>query len=130
MKALLCIACLFIPSILFSQDSLSQAVGPNGGIVKKAENYYIEIKNVPEMSFYAYLLDKELKIISNKGVLCNAEFFFPDNTSLKVPLKPAPGEAFTADVASGYDACEITFYVLDKHVFARFKNISSIVQKK
>lgn len=129
MKIILYLAAFLISGNLVSQDS-PQLLGPNGGIVKKAGDYYIEVKNVPEMNFYAYLLDKELKIISNKNVSCNAEFFFPDSTSLKIQLRPAVVDAFLADVASGYDACEITFDIADTRVFARFINLSSIVQKK
>lgn len=129
MKTMVCMICFFLPGILFSQDSLSQSLGPNGGIIKKVENYYIEIKNVPEINFYAYLIDKELKIISNKNISCTAEFFYPDRASLKVQLRPVPGDAFMADVASGYNACEIVFGAFGTTILARFKHLSSVVRK-
>lgn len=130
MKIILFVAALLISEILVSQDGPSQLLGPNGGIVRKAGDYYIEVKNFPEMNFYAYLLDKELKNIGNKALTCNAEFFFPDSTSLEVKLRHASEGIFMADLASGYDACEITFDVFGTPVFARFKNISSIAHKK
>lgn len=106
------------------------SVGPHGGIVKKAEGFYIEMENNPDTTFFAYLLNKKLKTISNKGISGEVKFFFPDSTALNVELKPAPGNAFTAKPVPGFNSCKITFLVFGKSVSAPFEKESQTAQKK
>lgn len=104
--------------------------GTHGGVVKKAEGFYIEMKNNPDTSFSVYLLNKKLRTVSNKGISGEVKFFFPDSTTLDVPLKPVAGNAFTARVIPGYYSCKITFHVFGKEVSAAFDRESQTAQKK
>jgi hypothetical protein len=106
------------------------AEGPHGGIVKSAEGYYIEMKNNPDTSFFAYLLDKKQMTISNKGVSGQVKFFFSDNTAMDVQLKPAAENSFTARITPGFYACKITFHVLGKDVSALFEKQNQIAEQK
>lgn len=108
----------------------TQAEGPHGGIVKKAEGYYIEMKNNPDTSFFAYLLSKKQKTISNQNISGEVQLFFPDSTTLDVKLTPIAGNGFTAKVLTGFYACKITFHVFEKEVSAQFEKQSQIVQRK
>lgn len=115
--------------VLLSLDS-PPTQGPHGGTVKKAGDFYIEMKNNPDTSFFAYLLNKKLKTVSNKGISAEVKLFFPDSTALDVPLKPVAGNAFTAKIIPGFSTCKITFLVFGKEVSALFDKETQIVQKK
>ncbi|MBI4944969.1 MAG: hypothetical protein HY840_01055 [Bacteroidetes bacterium] len=104
------------------------SLGPHGGTVKHAGNYNIEMKN-PYGNFYAYLLDKKLKPISNKGVSCEVKFFFSDNTNTDAVLKPQGDDAFFAETMFQYQSCRITFNVFGNVVSAQFSNETPMVQK-
>jgi uncharacterized protein YxeA len=121
---LLLIALLFLIGFEFYQPS----VGPHGGIVKLAENYNIEMKN-PYGNFYAYLLDKKLKPVSNKGISCEVKFFFADNTNMDAVLKPQGDDSFFTETTARYQSCRVTFNVFGKIVSAKFENENPMVQK-
>jgi hypothetical protein len=88
------------------------------------------MKNEPDTSFSAYLLDKNLKTIGSKDISGEVKFFLADSTAIDVVLKPAAGNSFIAKVAPGFYACKITFHVSGKDVSASFEKQSQIVQKK
>ncbi len=120
---------LLITTTLLSLHSPTSE-GPHGGVIKKSEGYYIEMKNNPDTSFFAYLLSKKLKTVSNKGISGEVKLFFPDSTALNVELKPIAGDAFTAKVVPGFYSCKITFNVFGKSVSAPFDKENQIVQKQ
>ena len=107
--ALLILAILTLIGFVYSQPT----VGPNGGTVKKAENYNIEMKH-SYGNLYAYLLDKKLKPINNKGISCEVKFFLADNTDMDVVLKPQGDYSFFAETNIQYQSCKITFNVFGK----------------
>jgi hypothetical protein len=108
----------------------SAIIGPHDGIVKEAGDYNIEIKN-SEPTLYAYLLDKKLKPIANKGILCEARFLFSDSTNVNIHLKPYGNEGFSMESSAlKYNSYRIYFNVNGKMVSAQFENESLIVEKK
>jgi len=120
---------LFFVMAVLVAGVASKKQGPHGGVVKRAENYFIEMKSA-DRKLYVYLLEKGLKTISNKGLLAEADFFFPDSTVQNVPLKPENYEAFVCETPLNYHACKITFKVAGKLVFAKFNNPLKIVRHK
>ncbi len=105
-----------------------QVQGPHGGIVKKADNYFIEITN-PDKFFFVYLLDKNSKTISNKGISADVKFFLPDSSIFNVQLKPSADDAFTGSGVPEFYACRVTFNVFGKSVSAKFENMASVAKK-
>lgn len=124
-SALFSLACV----LLLSLNAPPNQQGPNGGAIKTAEGYFIELKNNPDTTFVTYLLDKKLKTISNKGISGEVKFFFPDSTALDVPLRPVSGNGFAARIAPGFHACKVIFHVLEKDISASFLKEEQIVQK-
>lgn len=123
---------LFLTAVLISFNFLesSSATGPHGGNVKSAGEYYIEMKH-SSFDFYAYLLDKKMKPISNKGISCEAKFVFSDSTLINVPLKPLGEDGFsTKSGAIAFSSCRIFFNVFGVYVSAEFENENPIVQEK
>ena len=117
---------LFFITLTVIARIVAKPHGPHGGIVQKAGEYYIEMKN-PEKKFYAYLLDKKFKTISNKDVSGNARFLFSDSTTFDIPLKPAEENAFTCVVPGDFYKCKITFAVSGNSISAKFDNPKQIV---
>jgi hypothetical protein len=102
--------------------------GPHGGIVKPAGSYQIEMKN-PYGNLYAYLLDVESKPIRNKRITCSVRYYFPDNTTTDVDLKPYGEDGFTTETTIKFYLCKVTFNLQGKSVSAKFENENPIVQK-
>jgi hypothetical protein len=117
---------LFFATLTLIARIVAKPHGPHGGTVQKAGEYYIEMKT-PEKKFYAYLLDKKFKTISNKDLSGNARFFFPDSTTFDIPLKPAEENAFTCLVPGNFYACNITFNFMGNSISAKFSNPKQIV---
>ena len=115
--------------LLVSLNLFQSPNGPHGGVVKPAGNYQIEMKN-PYGNLYAYLLDVESKPIRNRRVTCNVRYYFPDNTTTDVDLKPFGDDGFTAETTIKFYSCKITFNLQGKSVSAKFENENPIVQKK
>lgn len=115
---------------LTSLNVFQTSMGPHDGIVKKAENYNIEMKS-SYGNFYAYLLDEKCKPLSNKKIFCEVRFFYPDKTSADIQLKPFGSDGFTiASTVIEFYSCKITFNVLGKSVVAKFENENQIVERK
>ena len=112
---------------LVSWNKLS-STGPHGGTLKKAGNYFIEMKTV-EKFFYAYLLDKKLKSIDNKNVSGEVKFFMSDSTNFNVSLKRNTDDAFTCENLARSNSCKITFLVFGNSVSAKFENSALLVEK-
>ena len=123
---------LFFPAAitLFALPVASLSEGPHGGILKSADEYYIEMKNNPDTSFYVYLLDNKLRTISNKDISGEVKLFFSDNTSMDVRLTPSVENSFTAVITPGFYACKIIFHVSGKDVSAPFEKQSQIADQK
>ena len=130
MKKIIAHAFFLLTVIFLISMTGSLPQGPHDGVLKKAEGFYIEMKNNPDTSFFAYLLNKKLKTISNKGISGEVKFFFPDSTVLNAELKPAARNAFTAKPVSGFYGCKITFVVFGKSVSALFEKENQTAQKK
>lgn len=120
---------LLLSIILIALNYSQTVIGPHDGIVKPAGEYNIEL-NSTYPAFFAYLLDKKNKPISNSRIICEAEFLFPDSTKISAPLKPMgeDGFALDSDVHKFY-SCKISFYVFGKMVSAQFENENAIVKK-
>jgi hypothetical protein len=103
--------------------------GPHGGVVKKAGNYYIEMKN-PENYFSVYLLDRKLKTIKDKVDLAEVRFFMSDSTTLDVKLTPSPGNAYATKSIPGFVSCKITFKVSGNEISAMFENHAQVAELK
>lgn len=107
---------------------LSHPRNPHDGVIRKAGNYFIEMKT-GEKKLYAYLLDKKLKLIDATGVTGEARFLFPDSTDVNVPLTLLGKDTFTCETPAGYSACRITFNIKGKSVFANFGAPAEVVLK-
>ncbi len=116
--------------VLYSLDTYQSPSGPHGGDVKQAENFNIEMKaSFP--SIYVYLLDQKLKPINNKGITCEIKFFFPDDTSTDLELKPFQDDGFIMESSKiVYNFCIVTFNVFGKSVSAKFEKESTVVREK
>ena len=129
MKAILnflVLPCLLITPIAVD---LMQTGGPHGGVLKKSNNYYIEMKTVDNF-FYTYLLDGKQKVISSKNLSCNVRFFLADSTDLILQLKPFDN-GFKGENIQGYRYCKITFNVDEKTTeSALFENQKPVVNKE
>jgi hypothetical protein len=115
--------------LLVSLNIPQTSVGPHGGIVKVAGNYNIEMKS-PYGNLYTWILDYKLSPLNNKGVTCEARFYFSDNTIVDTRLKPFGEDGFTTTTANDFLSCRITYKVAGKSVSAKFENENVIVQKK
>ena len=115
--------------LLVSQNPFRSSTGPHGGIVKPAGNYQIEVNN-PYGNLYAYLLDIESKPIKNKKITCSVRYYFPDDTTTDMDLKPFGDDGFMTETTIKFYSCKITFNLQGKSVSAKFENESQIVQKK
>lgn len=102
--------------------------GPHNGIVKRVDNYCIEMKSV-DRKLFVYLLDKKLHTLSNRDMTAEAVFIFPDNTSMSITLKPDVDDAFTCEAPSDYNSCKINFNRQGKTISAGFSNPVKVVKK-
>ena len=114
---------------LHAQNIVAPAAGPHGGTVKNAGGYNIEMHySYPDI--FAYLLTKDLKSISNKGILCNVKFILPDNTSVETDLKPFGDDGFTTNSCPLlFNATKINFNLSGKYISTKFENDNPIVEK-
>jgi hypothetical protein len=115
--------------LLVSLNVFQSPFGPHGGMVKDAGEYQIEMKN-PYGKLYAFLLDKAYTPIKNKRISCSARYYFPDNTTTDVDLKPFGEDGFVTETTIKFNLCKITFNLQGKSVSAKFENENPIVQKK
>lgn len=102
---------------------LSQPIlGPHGGTIKQTGNYYIQVKtSYPYL--YAFLLDKEIKPISNKGISCEARFIFADHTDMKVALTTFEEDGFSTRLTTQeFISSQIYFNGNGISVTAQFEN--------
>lgn len=123
------LAFLYCILIAFVSWSKTQAKGPHGGILKKTQGYFIEI-NTPGKFIYAYLLDKKLKTINDKELVCEVKFSLPDSTSFNLKLKPTTDGGFMGDNLNGFNNCLITFTAFGNSISARYENASILVVEK
>jgi len=104
--------------------------GPHGGTLKKAENFYIEMRN-PYDHFYAFLYNRMMKPVSNKNIFCSVRFYYNDSTSTDMVLEPFEEDGFvSASTVPNYVTCKVMFNVQGKTVEAKFDNTTYIVKKK
>jgi ABC-type cobalt transport system substrate-binding protein len=128
-KIILIILLLILAAMLISLNYFQSSTGPHQGTVKKAGEYNIEVKN-SYTNFYAYLLDKKSKPISNKGISCEVKFVFGDHTGISIPLIPYKDDGFTTeDVVPEFYSCSVNFNVMGKLISAKFENENTIAQK-
>ena len=105
-------------------------LGPHGGRVKEAGIFNIETKNTVT-DLYAFLLDKKLKPIANKGISCSGKFILTDSTSVIIPLRPLGEDGFSMSLGSlRYASCRISFNVSGKIYSTLFENENLIATKK
>lgn len=110
----------------FSESSL----GPHGGVVKQAGNYYIELKTESPY-LYTFLLDKNTKSVSNKDVFCEARFVFSDKTDLNVTLLSYLTDGFsTRMVTEDYSSVQIYFNFHGEAITTQFENENLIASHK
>jgi hypothetical protein len=121
-------ALFFIAAVLVSWYSLTDN-GPHGGALKKSGDYYIEMKN-PEGYFFAYLLDKKLKTISDKNLSADVRFFMPDSTVVDVKLARGSDKSYTAKSIPGFIACKIIFKAGKSEISATFENGDKVAELK
>lgn len=101
-----------------------------GGRLQQVDDFYIEMK-ISSPEFYAYLLNKQCKPISNKGGSCEIRLFFPDSTDLEVTLKPFKEDGFRMESSvSGYQSYRVMFKAFGKTISAKFENENAIAHEK
>jgi hypothetical protein len=121
---------LLLTLALVALGFLKPSGGPHGGDIKTAGDYHIEMKAIYPY-FYAYLLDGKMRPFSNKGVLCEVKFKFPDDIEIKAFLKPYGEDGFFLESgALNYYSCKIYFNVFGKYVSASFENQNSLLVKQ
>ena len=121
---------LVITTAFISMDKFQVTTGPHGGRLQQAEKFNIET-NVSNLEFYAYLLDKQYKPVSNKGVTCKIRFLFPDSTNIDVSLKPYQEDGFRIESSvAGYHSYRVIFNAFGENISAKFENQIAIVQEK
>ncbi|HXB41854.1 MAG TPA: hypothetical protein VNZ49_15035 [Bacteroidia bacterium] len=108
---------------------LSKPKNSHDGTLKKAGNYFIEMKNAGK-KIYAYLLDKKLKLADTKNTSGEVKLLFADSTYLYIPLQLQKDTAFTCEAPTGFYLCKITFKVAGKIISAKFENQDKFVLKK
>jgi hypothetical protein len=119
---------VFLATVLVSWYCLTDN-GPHGGTLKKSGDYYIEMKN-PEGYFFAYLLDKKLKTISDKNLTADVRFFMPDSTVVDIKLSPGSDKSYTAKSIPGFIACKIIFKAGKNEISATFENGEQVAEAK
>ncbi len=121
---------LVITTAFISIDKFQVTTGPHGGRLQQAENFNIET-NTSNSEFYAYLLNKQYKPVSNKGVTCKIRFLFPDSTNIDVTLMPYKEDGFRIESSvAGYHSYWVIFHAFGKNISAKFENQIAIVQEK
>jgi hypothetical protein len=122
---------LFSIAVAFvSFNKFQSVVSPHGGRVKPAGEYNIEMKNVYP-NLYTFLLDKNNKPISNKGIVCKAKFIFLDSTTLDIPLRPFEKDGFSGELNTlSFYSCRIYYDISGKSISANFETENQIVEKK
>lgn len=121
---------LVMTTAFVSMDKFQVITGPHGGRLQEADKFNIEV-NTTYSEFYAYLLNKQYKPISNKGVTCKIRFLFPDSTNLDVNLKPYQEDGFRIESSvSGYHSYRVIFNAFGKNISAKFENQIAEMQKK
>ncbi len=120
------LAFLYCILIAFVSWSKTQARGPHGGIIKRTQNYVIEI-NTPGKFIYAYLLDRKLNTINDKELACDVKFSLSDSTSFNLKLKPTNDGGFMGENLNGFNGCVVTFTAFSKTITARYENASILV---
>ena len=121
---------LVITTAFISMDTFQETTGPHGGRLQQVEKFNIEVNTV-NSEFYAYLLNKQYKPISNNGVTCKVRFLFPDNTDIEVSLKPYQEDGFRIEsIVSGYHSYRVIFNAFGENISAKFENQIAIIQKK
>lgn len=103
--------------------------GPHGGVVKKAENYFIEMKS-DEKNLSAYLFDRKLKAIEADDLRGDVMFYFRDSTNLSAPLSLSANNEFKCVPPAGYYSCKIRFTLANKSISANFFNPLQVALKK
>ncbi len=119
-----------ITFVFISMNIFQITTGPHGGNIKQVDDFNIEMK-IPHPDFYAYLLNKQCKPINNKGVSGEIRFFFPDSTSLDIPLQPYEEDGFRMESSVlDYYSYRVTFHAFGKFISAKFENENAIARKK
>jgi hypothetical protein len=112
------------------QDTLSNVSGPHGGRLKLVQNYNVEVLG-SYRRVITYLFDKDLKPISNKGINGSILFFYADNASLNVKLKPYETNGFYAEVSAvDYFYCVVNLTIYGKTISSKFDNLSDLAKKE
>ena len=113
-----------------AQDTISNISGPHGGRIKTIQNYNIEVLGTYHRVI-TYLFDKDLKPISNKGINGNILFFYADNASLNIKLKPYEINGFFAEIsATDYYYCVVNLSIYGKTISSKFDNLSQLAEKE
>jgi|ERR1700741_235277 len=108
---------------------LSRPQGPHGGVIKKAGDYFIEMKN-SETVFNAYLLNQKLEPVNIQNVFGEVKFIFPDSTDMLIQLRQEENDVFVCDPPKGFFTCKVTFTIIGKSVSAKFVNSIQTAFKK
>ena len=128
LKLILLLVLISVTIVLIGMIFNQPSVGPHKGSVQKAGNYHIEMKSMYQ-EIHAYLLDKNLVSIVNKGITCEAKFLYADSSCLIKPLKPFGNDGFSTGIPSiPFYYCRVSFKIGGKLVSAGFENQSSIVK--
>jgi hypothetical protein len=106
-----------------------QARGPHDGVVKRAESFFIEVRNDDNI-FHAWLYDDNFKAIENLRVTGDVKFYQMDSTVFVVPLKPFLKDEFICESIPGYISSKVTFNITGVSVSATFQNQVQVVNEQ
>jgi hypothetical protein len=122
-----------LPSLIFvmaSWNTNTKDDGPHGGITKKADNYFIEIKTSDKF-VNTWLLDNKMNPIGNKNIACDAKFILADSSFLNIKLLPFDKDGFVTDNVPGCRVIKIIYTVsAQTNVSEIFENEVAITKSK
>jgi hypothetical protein len=116
----------------FVSDMQGQVLqkGPHGGELFRTEHYNIEKVNTSQ-KMYAYLYDVYMIPVYSNNIEAKVEFFYPDNASCEIKLKPCEENSFCCETSLQiYSYCVIDFNLGNEVVWAKFYNFNFVARKQ
>jgi len=113
---------------LLARSMNAETIGPHGGKVQRADNYFIEMKRT-NLIVHAYLLDRKQAPLGNRNLSCQAWLYYPDSTIYPLGMSAQGPDGFFGIVPDTYYTSIVIMFNADgKHVSATFENTKLVVQ--
>lgn len=119
---------LFFMTVVLIAAVVEKLQGPHGGMIKKSDGCYIEMRT-EEKKLFAYLLDRKMKTFPNKDIIGEVRFLLLDNTTTTVPLVNEGDDGFTCGIPADFATCKITLKTGSREFSAKFSNALKVVKQ-